>query len=72
MAQSVVLRVLFAVDRDPNSLDVLLSDLSRRSATTSFVAGGAAGVMTSPATSLPRRPYGCDPTGDWRGCALPW
>ncbi len=30
MAQSVVLPVLFVVDRDPISLDVLLSDLSRR------------------------------------------
>jgi thioredoxin reductase (NADPH) len=30
MAQSVVLPVLFVVDHDPNSLDVLLSDLSRR------------------------------------------
>jgi thioredoxin reductase (NADPH) len=30
VAQSVVLPVLFVVDRDSNSLDVLLSDLSRR------------------------------------------
>src|SRR3954447_11299423 len=30
MAQSVVLPVLFVVDEDPYSLDVLLSDLSRR------------------------------------------
>jgi thioredoxin reductase (NADPH) len=30
MARSVVLPVLFVVDRDPNSLDVLLSDLARR------------------------------------------
>jgi thioredoxin reductase (NADPH) len=30
MGQSVVLPVLFVVDHDPNSLDVLLSDLSRR------------------------------------------
>jgi thioredoxin reductase (NADPH) len=30
MARSVVLPVLFVVDQDPNSLDVLLSDLSRR------------------------------------------
>ncbi len=30
MARSVLLPVLFVVDHDPNSLDVLLSDLSRR------------------------------------------
>jgi hypothetical protein len=30
VAQSVVLPVLFVVDDDPNSLDVLLSGLSRR------------------------------------------
>src|SRR4051812_45186222 len=30
MAQSAALPVLFVVDHDPNSLDVLLSDLSRR------------------------------------------
>lgn len=30
MARSVALPVLFVVDRDPNSLEVLLSDLSRR------------------------------------------
>src|SRR5437764_10852408 len=30
MARSVVLPVLFVVDRDPKSLDVLLSDLGRR------------------------------------------
>src|SRR5436305_11618981 len=30
MPRSPVLPVLFVVDRDPNSLDVLLSDLSRR------------------------------------------
>src|SRR6478672_9545748 len=30
MARSPVLPVLFVVDRDPNSLEILLSDLSRR------------------------------------------
>ena len=39
MVESVVLPVLFAFDRDPNSLAVLLSDLSRRFGNDFFVVG---------------------------------
>jgi thioredoxin reductase (NADPH) len=47
MAQSVVLPVLFVVDHDPKSLDVLLSDLSRRFGNNFSVTG-----ETSPEAAL--------------------
>jgi thioredoxin reductase (NADPH) len=47
MAQSVVLPVLFVVDHDPKSLDVLLSDLSRRFGNSFTVRG-----ETSPEAAL--------------------